>query len=152
MNTELIPAKLAAYFKDYASYHKHPGNKKTHYVGIPMIVFSILGGLSNIVLVKNLGGSELLQIDLGILLWAAASVWYFTLDARLATPFSLIMCGMYFAARTVAWPIHLALFVVGWIIQLYGHKIEGNKPAFFKSIEHLLIGPFWIFANITKVI
>jgi uncharacterized membrane protein YGL010W len=40
--------------------------------------------------------------------------------------------------------ISLGLFIVAWIFQFVGHKIEGKKPSFFKDLQFLLIGPAWI--------
>ncbi len=42
------------------------------------------------------------------------------------------------------WRWGLALFVVGWILQLVGHAIEGNQPAFYKNPVYLLVGPLWL--------
>jgi uncharacterized membrane protein YGL010W len=38
----------------------------------------------------------------------------------------------------------LALFVSGWILLFAGHRIEGNKPAFFQGVIYFLVGPLWI--------
>ena len=39
------------------------------------------------------------------------------------------------------WRIGLALFIGGWILLFAGHRIEGNKPAFFQSVVYFLVGP-----------
>ena len=41
----------------------------------------------------------------------------------------------------------VAVFVIAWILQFIGHKIEGKKPSFFKDVQFLLIGPAWIFCH-----
>jgi uncharacterized membrane protein YGL010W len=41
-------------------------------------------------------------------------------------------------------PTNLALFVLSWIAQFYGHKVEGKKPSFIKDLVFLLIGPLWV--------
>ncbi len=38
---------------------------------------------------------------------------------------------------------YIAIFVLAWIGQFYGHKVEGKKPSFFKDLQFLLIGPIW---------
>ena len=38
----------------------------------------------------------------------------------------------------------IAVFVLAWIGQFYGHKIEGKKPSFFEDLAFLLIGPLWV--------
>jgi uncharacterized membrane protein YGL010W len=40
--------------------------------------------------------------------------------------------------------ISLGIFIVAWIGQFVGHKIEGSKPSFFEDIFFLLIGPLWV--------
>ena len=32
----------------------------------------------------------------------------------------------------------------GWILLFVGHRIEGNKPAFFQGVVYFLVGPIWI--------
>src|ERR1044072_1325433 len=42
------------------------------------------------------------------------------------------------------WRWALGLFIVGWFLQLGGHAIEGNQPAFFRNPLYLLVGPWWL--------
>jgi uncharacterized membrane protein YGL010W len=42
------------------------------------------------------------------------------------------------------WLVCVIIFVVAWIGQFYGHKVEGKKPSFLKDIQFLLIGPAWL--------
>jgi uncharacterized membrane protein YGL010W len=46
--------------------------------------------------------------------------------------------------------ICLAIFVLAWIGQFIGHKIEGEKPSFFDDLKFLLIGPAWLLGIIYK--
>ncbi|MFZ3333779.1 MAG: DUF962 domain-containing protein [Candidatus Acidiferrales bacterium] len=55
----------------------------------------------------------------------------------------IILAGLILALLTY-WRIGLALFVGGWILLLAGHRIEGNKPAFFQGLIYFLVGPIWI--------
>jgi uncharacterized membrane protein YGL010W len=48
------------------------------------------------------------------------------------------------------WQTSLGLFVLAWIGQFIGHKIEGKKPSFFKDVVFLLIGPAWLMHFIYK--
>lgn len=48
------------------------------------------------------------------------------------------------------WLFCLIVFVVAWIGQFYGHKVEGKKPSFLKDIQFLLIGPAWLMSFIYK--
>ena len=32
----------------------------------------------------------------------------------------------------------------GWALLFLGHRVEGNKPAFFQGVIYFLVGPVWI--------
>jgi uncharacterized membrane protein YGL010W len=49
-----------------------------------------------------------------------------------------------------SWIFFLAVFVITWILQFVGHKIEGKKPSFLKDLQFLLIGPIWLLSFILK--
>lgn len=42
-------------------------------------------------------------------------------------------------------------FVISWIFQFYGHKIEGKRPSFLKDLQFLLIGPLWTLKTILQL-
>ena len=46
--------------------------------------------------------------------------------------------------------IYVGVFIVAWIGQFIGHKIEGKKPSFFKDLQFLLIGSAWLLSFIYK--
>lgn len=37
-----------------------------------------------------------------------------------------------------------AFFVAGWALLFLGHRIEGNRPAFFQGPVYFLVGPIWV--------
>jgi uncharacterized membrane protein YGL010W len=51
-----------------------------------------------------------------------------------------------------AWRWALGLFLVGWVLQLAGHAIEGNQPAFFRNPVYLLVGPLWLVRRMAAAI
>jgi uncharacterized membrane protein YGL010W len=48
------------------------------------------------------------------------------------------------AALPIGFKVWASIFVVAWIGQFVGHKIEGKKPSFFEDLQFLLIGPAWV--------
>lgn len=46
------------------------------------------------------------------------------------------------------WPIAIALFVIGWILQFVGHAFERKPPEFFRDWRFLFVGLRWWFAKI----
>src|SRR5437868_1303559 len=41
------------------------------------------------------------------------------------------------------WPLPVALFVIGWILQFIGHYFEGKPPEFFSDYRFLFVGLRW---------
>lgn len=122
----------------YAESHLNPTNELIHIVCIPAIVFSFLGLL------------WALHPLAALLVTLASLVYYF----RLSVPFAF---GMLLMSGVMLWilsvlpqddvlPVSLAVFVIAWIGQFIGHKIEGKKPSFFDDLRFLLIGPLFVLA------
>jgi uncharacterized membrane protein YGL010W len=63
----------------------------------------------------------------------------------------IILAGIILAILTF-WRIGLALFVGGWILLFAGHRIEGNKPAFFQGLIYFLVGPIWVAKEIKDAV
>ena len=42
------------------------------------------------------------------------------------------------------------LFIVGWILQIVGHAIEGTRPEFLRNPIFVIIGPLYFFKQIFK--
>ena len=66
----------------------------------------------------------------------------------------LMICGINwlesFDDVVSLWVLSLAIFVLAWVGQFIGHKIEGKKPSFLKDLQFLLIGPAWLLSFIYK--
>ena len=137
---------LLIHFKDYEQYHQTKGNKMTHLLGVPLVLFSLVGLLSKVVLWAP-SPESLFRVDLGILLFILGSIYALRLDFKLGIPYALYAYLNYILARHLGLGLLVALQVIAWILQLYGHKVyEKKNPAFFTSLEQLLVGPMWIFA------
>ena len=42
------------------------------------------------------------------------------------------------------WIWGAGFFLGGWVLLFLGHRIEGNRPAFFQGAVYLLVGPVWV--------
>ena len=138
--------RLTAWFEDYADGHRHPMNRLTHKVAIPLIVFHILAMLDWIPLV-DLGAFTLTGGHVG---WLVATVWYTRLDVRLG----LIMSALFGATIPLGWYVPawavVAIAAFAWLVQLAGHRVwEKNRPSFVKNIQHALVGPLFFVALLT---
>ena len=144
-----IMADVNALFADYAAYHRTPGNKVFHRLGIPMIMLTLIGMLS-LVTIFDAGT---VRFDAAMLLIAAATAYYFLIEWRLAIPMLIVSIVFYFVGAWLGLWINLALFILGWIFQAIGHSVyEKKNPAFFRNFVHLLIGPLWILNDVIPVV
>src|SRR5260370_2075721 len=55
----------------------------------------------------------------------------------------VIFAGIILAVLTM-WRLGAVLFVAGWLMLFLGHRIEGNKPAFFQGPGDFLVGPLCV--------
>lgn len=132
--------KVTQLLDEYQQSHLNPINKRIHLICVPLILFSILG--------------LLYSIDISAMLIAVTICMIYYI--RLSLPLSgymlivfAIMVGIIVRMEYVL-PICITIFIVSWIFQFIGHKIEGKKPSFFKDLQFLLIGPLWVVHALTK--
>jgi len=139
------------WFSEYGESHQNETNKLFHWTCIPIIMFSLLGLLSEVPLLvvpwTPLANLASLFIVLALLFYVRLS-WPLALGMAFV---SAAMVAGHLALRRAAWAplwqVCLALFVLAWLGQFIGHKIEGKKPSFFKDVQFLLIGPLWLLAD-----
>lgn len=134
---------LQYWFMEYKKDHMTEGNIKTHYIGVPGVLISLLGILNELSFtVMNT------TITVSMILFAIGMMWYLILDKKLALLVALPMLGVLYASTLISLKWHLIIHAISWFFQLLGHyKYEGRSPAFLKSLPQLLIGPIFIFAK-----
>ena len=134
---------------EYGDSHRNPTNKLVHWICVPVIFFSIVGLLYSV----KLGGLMLtptLPLNLAMVTLSLLLVYYIRLSPPLAagmTLFALICLFLWQQLENsgaTLWQVSLVLFVLAWIGQFWGHKVEGKKPSFLKDLQFLLIGPAWL--------
>ena len=141
--------KLEQLLSQYAAYHLDQKNIFTHFIGIPLIVFSI------VCLTARAGilfaGFEL---TLALLLMIASCIYYFILDRIFGIVMLVIFALIYPLAYQIAqmqmaswFSLSIGIFVVGWLFQFVGHYYEKKKPAFFDDVIGLAIGPLFVLAE-----
>ncbi len=135
---------LRSHFADYAAFHRTPGNQACHYVGIPLIVLSILSLMSQVTL-GTMGGYT---VNLAVVVLMILTAYYLTLDAVLAVAMLFVAAVLIAFGRRIPVSWAVGLFVLGWVFQFIGHyAYEKKSPAFYKNLTHLLVGPLWIVAK-----
>jgi uncharacterized membrane protein YGL010W len=90
---------------------------------------------------------------------ALVMVFYVRLSPALSAGMLFFMSLGYTAVVMLAlfapwpvWAICAVVFVLAWIGQFIGHRIEGKKPSFFQDIVFLLIGPAWLMSMVYRKI
>ena len=150
----------------YGERHEDGVNKLIHWLCVPSIMFSLMGLLVCI-------PSDVLAVALPESLagwapwanWATLAIlgsWLFYLRLSLPLAAGFVPIGIALLWGNVSLKlaeeggrppllyISLAVFVLAWIGQFIGHKIEGKKPSFFEDLQFLLIGPAWLLAAIYR--
>lgn len=138
---------LKQQMQSYGAYHRDPRNKLTHFLGVPLVTFSLFLFLGWFRFVHP----EILPITAATLFYLAVCVYYFRLDwaiALIQLPFTLIllMAADWVAKQSLPFSgsVFLATFVLGWIIQLVGHAMEGRRPALADNILQIFNAPLFL--------
>ena len=158
--TESRPVDV--YFDKYSESHQNHTNEIIHWICVPAIVFSLFG----LIWAIPFPYLELLGKYNGYVNWASfliafAIYYYYKLSPVLS--YFMLLLMMLFSAGIVSlekmhnaagwplmWQVCLGIFVIAWIGQFIGHKIEGKKPSFLDDVKFLLIGPIWLLHFILK--
>lgn len=124
----------------YGESHRHPTNERIHFVAIPAIMLSLVGLLFA------------LRPWVAYAFVAASLVYYATLrsPAFFLTMLAgtALLLGAVHAMGSLVLPLSAAIFVVAWVFQFIGHRIEGRKPSFFEDIQYLWVGPLFVLSRL----
>jgi uncharacterized membrane protein YGL010W len=146
---------IQSWLDEYGESHRNPVNKRLHWICVPLIVLSLIGLLWSLPVPTDWAARST-YLNWGVLFIALALIYYYALAWRLALGMTVVTVVMITAVHTASqlpialWISSLTVFVIAWIGQFIGHKIEGKKPSFFKDIQFLLIGPLWLLAFIYR--
>lgn len=154
---------------NYKSVHLNNNNVRTHFIGVPAIIWSIAVLLNLLSVNFGMAGdswhfsvtatssteieSGVTQVGLATVVALLILVYYVALHIPLAI-FATVIFGPliytsgFIAASENAVAIAVAVFVVAWIIQFIGHAYEKAKPAFVDDLLQLLIGPLFLMAEV----
>ncbi len=130
----------------YSSSHQNKRNQLIHFVCVPIIflnVFALIYAFTNALIT-------------GTIVFATL-IFYFR-SMRSFLPHMIVLYGVVlgicaiFADHQYFVHANIILFVVAWVGQFWGHKIEGKKPSFFQDVFFLLVGPAWVAEKMRKKI
>ncbi len=148
--------KIDWFLEKYGESHQNATNKFIHWICVPTIMFSLFG----MIMAIPFPGEISLFLNWAAIVFVGTLLYYLRLSIPMFLGFILIGGGIVFGnwaifqavgmdAGTMAL-ISLGIFVVAWIGQFIGHKIEGAKPSFLEDVQFLMIGPAWLLHFIYK--
>lgn len=145
---------IEQWLSEYGESHKNETNKTIHWICVPAIFFSITGFFYSIKLPVSISG---FQMNVALVLMVMVIIYYALLSRTIwfgmmiFVVICLLLCHLLENWGVFPlWATCLGIFVLAWIGQFYGHKVEGRKPSFFKDIQFLMIGPAWLMSFIYK--
>jgi uncharacterized membrane protein YGL010W len=140
---------LKAYLEEYSVSHQNPTNVLIHKVCVPAIMFSTLG----IIKAFPVPISWPLWFDWSVVAVVLAMCFYASFkNVRVVLSQLLLVIPMMLILELLRprfFLLCVGIFIVAWIGQFIGHKIEGKKPSFFRDLFYLLIGPVWTMNSLT---
>lgn len=145
----------------YADSHQHPSNKLIHWICVPLILFSLIGLVWSIPFPHlNFLGKYNGFVNWASFLIAFSGYYYYRLSPILSYMMILLVFVVAMgivqlekwelAGGPAVWVVCAIIFVLSWIGQFIGHRIEGRKPSFIQDVKFLLIGPIWLLQFICK--
>jgi len=142
------------WLNSYAADHRNPTNVAIHLVCVPLILWSVIALLWIMPVPAMLGRAGL---------WAGVGMFLaLTFYLRLSRSLGYVMLASFVVLGLITAGLYRALgpqdllfsaltiFVLAWIGQFVGHKIERRKPSFLTDLAYLLIGPAWIMAKLMR--
>ena len=142
------------WLSEYDKYHKNKINKLIHWVCVPAIMLSLFGLLS--ILNFNTANYQINVLNIFVIF---SLLFYIRLSVSLTIGmlgisiiFIILINNINNYLLNNSFYYYIAIFIIAWTGQFIGHQIEGKKPAFFKDLQFLLIGPLWLLSFIYKKI
>ena len=140
----------------YGESHQNALNKKIHWVAVPLIFLTIVGLLWSIPVPEAMAVNE--WVNFATIMLIPVVIFYArlsmsrTIGMALWCVFCSAMCHLYESVVATSalplWQASIVVFVLAWLGQFYGHKVEGQKPSFFEDLQYLMIGPAWLMSFI----
>lgn len=136
----------------YAAYHHNIKTRYTHLAGVPILILSIMIFLGFIKIIMP----GVFATSLAFLATLGALVYYFRLNWQLALALTPILLILLLIANWFSqdgptpfgvW-FFILFFIIGLGLQLYGHYLEGKRPAFMDNFSQALIAPLCLVAEL----
>jgi uncharacterized membrane protein YGL010W len=130
----------------YGESHQNKTNVMIHAIAVPSIYFVTLGLLWSIPVPEFIAQ---FSVTWAHIIAIPVLYYYFSLSGPIGAAMTLLTIACFGGVKLLlwfeisVWQFCLSLFVVMWVLQFVGHKIEGKKPSFLEDLRFLLVGPAW---------
>ena len=137
----------------YGESHQNSTNIWIHGLAVPSIFFVTIGLIYVIPVPEMIAKFD---ITFAHILAVPMLMYYFKLSGPIGAAMTLLTIAVFGGISALemldvsVWQFSLVLFVVMWVLQFIGHKIEGKKPSFFDDLRFLLVGPAWWWMHLLK--
>lgn len=137
--------------KMYQEYHTNCWTKVSHFISVPLIIFSLLTLTSWVhILVPHF-----FDLPLAWILSIAALVYYFMMDITLAAVLTgvflifnlIISLAIKNEPSWVSLQVFLYTYILGFILQFVGHFIEKKKPVLLDELRQFPFAPMCLAAE-----
>lgn len=145
------------WMEQYGESHQNPTNQNIHKIMVPAIMWTVLGLFWAIPTPEFMNFSP--WLNWSTIFGLGCMIFYLTLNLKMFVGMIFMIVPMYISIYYLAampevslWKVMVAVFVVAWIFQFVGHKIEGKKPSFLEDLAFLLIGPLWVLRSFYRIV
>ena len=138
---------IQQWIDEYGESHQNSTNKAIHWVCVPLIMLSLLALIGKILFIFNpikifSIASFSIYLNWTTIFLSVCIIFYARLSYTLSVGMFLIAACMIYLIDIISiydssvWRLSVSIFIVAWIGQFVGHKIEGKKPSFFEDIQY----------------
>jgi len=138
---------------NYSQYHQHELNAQIHSFCIPILVFTSLVYMKTLKVYGVLRLSDIYEIF--------CFFYYYSYNFRVGTfmLFYLVILDslseefiIHYSVTKNLYKINTILFITAWILQFWGHYIEGSTPALTDSLSSAITeAPMYSLNNIVDI-
>ncbi|MEQ1513915.1 MAG: Mpo1-like protein [Lysobacteraceae bacterium] len=142
------------WFANYSGDHQNATNQKIHVIAVPTILWTVTALLWCIPVPGTWFSAGFWAAIAAFFAW----MFYYRASRPLGFGMLAVLIALLWFNRWLyatlggaqMLRVAIAVFVLAWIAQFIGHKIEGKKPSFFTDLVYLLIGPAWVLGKLYR--
>lgn len=135
------------WMSEYGVSHRNPTNQFIHKICVPLIMLTVIGFFKLIPTPEAF--QSIPHLNWATLFVTGCLIFYLTLNLAMFVGMIILTAIMYaiilqLETMGILLPFSIIVFIISWVGQFYGHKVEGKKPSFLQDLAFLLIGPLWV--------